>query len=150
MKLGLKLFLGFFGSMLVMISLVACTPTANFAISSAGYLNPDINGQASPVLVTVYQLKSGYAFQQADYESLTNNASKVLGDDIVDKSSFEVAPHATDSQAIKVYPDTKYIGIVAAYRDPNSVSWHKVVPLNRPGSSVSITLNLESEGITIK
>ena len=150
MRHGLKRLVGLCGVIMCLLGLVACTPTANFAVSSAGYLNPDINGQASPVLVTVYQLKSGYAFQQADYQSLTNNAAKVLGDDIVDKSSFEVVPSATDSQTIKVYPDTKYIGIVAAYRDPNSVSWHKVVPLKKAGDSISINLNLESEGITIK
>lgn len=136
--------------LLAVTCLAGCSATARFDVDSANYLNPDINGDASPVLVTVYQLKNGYAFQQADYESLTDNAAKTLGDDIIDKNSFEVQPSSKFTTSEKVYPNTKFIGVVAAYRDPNSVSWHKVVQLNKPGQSISILLDLESEGISVK
>jgi type VI secretion system protein VasD len=137
-------------SLLLLVSLVACSPTATFNINSANYLNPDINGEASPVIVTIYQLKTGYNFAQADYQSLTNNAAQVLGDAIIDKSSFPIRRGNGLSVEQKVYPNTNYIGIVAAYRDPNSVSWHKVVKLKKTGGSITVTLNLESEGLTVK
>jgi type VI secretion system protein VasD len=149
MKQVLKSILAFGIVGSISMLLMGCASTANFNVNSAGYLNPDINGQASPVLVTVYQLKNGYAFSQADYESLTANAAQVLGNDIVDKNSFEVQPSASFSTSEKVYPDTKFIGVVAAYRDPNSVSWHKVVPLKKAGASIHIKLNLEAEGIAL-
>jgi type VI secretion system protein VasD len=135
---------------ILLFTLAGCTPTATFNVNSANYLNPDINGQASPVIVTVYQLKNGYNFSQADYQSLTNNAAQVLGDDIIDQNSFAIRPGNSASISQKVYPNTKFIGIVAAYRDPNSVSWHKVVQLKKVGGSITINLNLESEGLSIK
>lgn len=134
----------------LIVLLASCTPMATFDVNSANYLNPDINGLASPVIVTIYQLKTAYAFSQADYQSLTTNSEKVLGDDIIDKSDFAVAPSDDFSTSFKVYPNTSYIGIVAAYRDQSSVSWHKVVKLEHIGGSVYVQLNLESEGLTVK
>lgn len=132
------------------LTLVGCAAVAKLDVNSVSYLNPDIDGKASPVMVTVYQLKNSYNFSQADYQSLTSNAAKVLGEDIIDKNSFPVKPAANFTFSEKVYPNTKFIGVVAAYRDPDSVSWHKVVKLKKVGGSVKIHLNLESAGITVK
>ena len=129
--------------------LTGCASSVKISGSSAQYLNPDVDGQASPIVITVYQLQNDYGFQQADYTSLINNPAAVLSSDLLEKSSFEVQPGDDFDFKQKTYPNTRFIGIVAGFRDPNSVSWHKAVPLEKPGDRISIDLTLESAGISI-
>ncbi|MSP52703.1 MAG: type VI secretion system lipoprotein TssJ [Gammaproteobacteria bacterium] len=133
----------------VIILLTSCAAKIKLEGDAVTYLNPDINGEAAPVVITVYQLQNGYAFQQANYAALMSNAAQVLGGDLIDKTSFEVQPGANFNIKEKIFSNTKFIGILAAYRDPNTVSWHKVVPLDKPGSSISLHVALESEGISV-
>ena len=47
-------------SMALAGALASCSthPTADLSMQAAKYLNPDMNGQPSPVMVNVYELKS--------------------------------------------------------------------------------------------
>lgn len=132
------------------IVLMACQPKANFSVKAAHYLNPDIDGRASPVLITVYQLKNGYTFEQADYDALMSNSASLLGSDLIDKNSFEIRPATHISVSENLYPDTRYIGVVAAYRSADIANWHRVIKLKNPGHSLSMDLSLEAQGLSVK
>jgi type VI secretion system protein VasD len=138
----------FYITLFVML-LNGCASTVEVSGASVNYLNPDMYGQASPVVVTVYQLQNDYSFQKADYSSLANNPAAVLSSDLLEKNSFEVQPGDSFDVEQKLYPNTKFIGIMAGFRDPNSVSWHKIVQLEKPGKSISIDVTLESAGLSI-
>jgi type VI secretion system protein VasD len=134
----------------LLILLTGCAAKIKLQGDAVTYLNPDMDGQAAPVVITVYQLQNGYAFSQANYAALMSNAAQVLGGDLIDKTSFEVQPGTSFTMKEKTLPNTKFIGILAAYRDPHSVSWHKVMPLDKPGSSISLDVTLESEAISVE
>jgi type VI secretion system protein VasD len=133
---------------LMLILLTACQPKMRLIVESAHYLNPDINGHAAPILVTVFQLKNSYTFSQANYDALLSNSSSILGDDLIDKTSFEVRPGTHLKITENLYNNTHYIGIVAAYRNPNISSWHKMLSLKNPAQSVDIDLDLEAQGLS--
>lgn len=127
------------------------TPTAEININSAQYLNPAVTGRASPVVLTIYQLKSPSTFKGADFTALSSNSSKVLGGDLLDKNVVEVRPntHMHISQALTT--DTKYLGITAAYRDINSATWRKVIAVDPTKNKTSkIDIDLESEALNVK
>ncbi len=133
------------------ILLAGCAqpPSALMEIHSAHYLNPDVDGNASPVVVTVYQLKSTFNFQQATYDQLSTNSGDVLGADLIDRSTIEVRPDSDDSVRQTLSPNTQFLGIVAAYRNIGGATWRQTVPVtNAPNEETVITLDLESEALT--
>lgn len=137
-------------SMAALLTACAHTTThpglAMVNLHTANYLNPDINGKASPVVVTLYQLKSPYNFKQASYAELSDNASRVLGNDLVDKNTLEMRPGSSRTIEQHIDENTQYLGIVAAYRDIQSANWHKVIKVN-PTSQANVNINLESQGV---
>ena len=139
------------GIMLTACSLFASKPNkyAEVNTQAVTYLNPDVNGRASPLVVTIYQLKNAYNFKQADYESLSNNSAKALGGDLIDQSSVEIRPGSKNSTNLTLSPNANYLGIMAAYRNINNGVWHEVVQLaDGEGSHTKVQLDLESQGFT--
>lgn len=141
--------------LLMLLSLTACSwitgkPHADLTFKSAQYLNPDIDGRPSPVVIAIYQLKSAYTFQQADAASLMTDSAKILGNDLIDKNIVEIRPNSTETIKQSVDPDTQYLGIVAEYRSATSESWHKVIKLkSSDGKKADITVHLGAEGFTV-
>jgi type VI secretion system protein VasD len=126
-------------------------PHADITFKSANYLNPDMNGRPSPVVVTLYQLKSAYTFKQADAASLMADSAKILGGDLIDKNTIEIRPNNTKTINQALDPDVQYLGIVADYRNATTESWHKVVKLDSSGGErADITINLESQGFSVQ
>jgi len=135
-------------SMGVLLAACASTvPNANINIQSARYLNPDINGRASPVVVSIYQLKSPFSFKNANYSALSANSAQVLGSDLVDKQTVEVRPDSQKIINLSLAQNTKYIGIVAGYRKINQASWHRIIRVPAKDKRVSVAVVLESQGL---
>lgn len=127
------------------------SPHADITFKSANYLNPDMNGRPSPVVVTLYQLKSAYTFKQADAASLMADSAKILGSDLIDKNTIEIRPNSTQNITQALDPDTQFLGIVADYRNATTESWHKVVKLDSSGGKrADITIDLESQGFSVQ
>ncbi len=124
-------------------------PSVMMQIHSAHYLNPDVNGGASPVVVTVYQLKSTFNFQQATYDQLSTNSGDVLGTDLIDRSTIEVRPDSDQSVKQPLSPNTQFLGIVAAYRNIGAAAWRQTVPVtNTTDEETVVNLDLESQALT--
>ena len=124
---------------------------ADIEISAVEYLNPNSSGQASPIVVTFYQLKSPYDFNQASYHELANNSAKVLSSGLIDKTTIEVRPSENKHISIPISPNTEYLGIVAAYRDIDHATWHTSVQLkNKKNKNDRIQIALESRALSAK
>jgi len=117
-------------------------------IQSARYLNPDVNGIASPLVVSIYQLKSPFTFNNANYGSLANNSAAILGTDLIDKQTMEIRPGENKMINLDLTQNTQYIGIVAGYRKINQAQWHTTIRIPGKGKGISIALNLESQGLS--
>ena len=124
--------------------------SANLTIQSAKYLNPNLNGDPSPVVITLYQLKSPYSFKQATFDSLNTNSGKTLSTDLIDKNVIEVRPGSNLSVSQQISPNAQYLGIVAGYRNINKATWKKLIKLvNEPNKETIIHLDLESEALAV-
>ena len=92
------------------------------------------------MLLRVYQLKADAAFQSAQFEPLFDDDKKVLGEAFVTRDEFTLAPGEKRVLEVVLADDTRFIGVVAAFReilDPSSV-WRAIVPAPRKGLTVAV------------
>lgn len=105
-------------------------------------VNPDSRKRASPVVVRVFELKSSTLFEQADFVSLFEKEQAVLGAELVSREEFVLRPGETKPLNKPLSPDTKFIGVMAAFRELERARWRVVVPVAAGKKNVmNITLD---------
>jgi type VI secretion system protein VasD len=110
--------------------------------------NPDSNGRPSPVVIRVYELKSLAAFNNADFFALFERESEALGGDLVGREEFQLDPGETRPYQRQLQPDTKFIGVVAGFRDIEHARWRESAPVP-PKRTVNIVLGLEPTAVSV-
>lgn len=101
----------------------------DITMSATGDVNPNEQGQASPIMVRMYELKSDKTFKQADFSALQNNDKTTLGADLLVKDEFILRPNGSRTIRRTSYADTTAIGVIAAYRDKPHATWREVYTL---------------------
>jgi type VI secretion system protein VasD len=143
------------------ILMVVVGPTALAACSRAstpallrgsikvdGRANPDASGRPSPVVVRVYELKAVAAFHNADFFALFEKEGETLGGDLVGREEFQLDPGETRPYQRHLQPDTKFIGVAAAFRDLDRARWRQAVPVPAK-RTIAIDLGLEPQAVTV-
>lgn len=127
-------------SMLALLLLSGCStmheaypPYTDLKFRASQDLNPNVQGQSSPVVVRVYELSAKDVFQNTDFFSLYNDAKSVLGPDRINQTEFELQPTQFESLQRRLNENTRYIGIVVAYRDINNANWRALIPVDPDG-----------------
>jgi type VI secretion system protein VasD len=118
-------------------------------VESVSFLNPNIYNQPSPVVITIYQLKSATAFQQTNFFALYSNPTATLSSDLLDKHEIEIRPNQKLDIKQTISPDANYIGILAAFRNPDAAQWRQIIPVT-PGSNVKLKINLSAQNLSAK
>ena len=145
----------------VMAALTACSSlssispfkpsTASLAanIQAAADLNPSVSQRPSPLRVRVYELKSATAFNQADFMSLYQGDQAALGADLVSREELMLQPGESRPLNKALAPDTRFLGIVAVYRDLERATWRTTVAI-KPGTQHKFDIRAERLAVTIK
>jgi type VI secretion system protein VasD len=115
-------------------------------IAASGSVNPDVNQRPSPVVVRLYELKSAARFDSADFLSLYEKDQAVLGADIVVREEFVLRPGERKAIDKPLAADTKFIGVVAAYRELERARWRGMVALV-PGKNNVVTVTLDGVAV---
>jgi len=100
--------------------------SATVTIEAAAAVNPDAQGRPSPVYVRLYQLKDAGAFTNAAYEVLKAQEPATLGASVVAHEELPLAPGDTRELQIKIEPETRFIGVIADFRDIANAQWRAV------------------------
>ena len=108
-------------------------------IEASAQVNPSTSKRPSPVLVRVYELKTAAAFTAADFMSLYQRDKTELGGDMLGKDEFVLAPGESKSFAKTLSPDTRFLGVLAAYRDVEHARWRSVVAV-QPGQKQNVVI----------
>jgi type VI secretion system protein VasD len=111
---------------------------ATMVIATSADTNPDASGRPSPIVIRVYQLRTDAAFTSADFAALFADDQKVLGQELISRNEFMLAPMERQTLDITVAGDTRFVGAVAAFRDIRNAQWRSVVPAPREGLTVSV------------
>ena len=142
-------------ALMILIIQTGCAVQPNDTISlqtsiqSTATLNPDINNRPSPIVLTLYQLKNSLAFNEANFFALYNNAQEILGSTLIDKESIEMPPNQARQVDLDISNKTRYIGIIAAYRDPNNSKWRRIVQIPYDSKKMKINLQLQARQLVI-
>ena len=110
--------------------------------------NPNLKGEGSPIMVRVYELRSPAAFSGADFFSLFDNESATLAGDLVGREEYGLRPAETQPYQRQLQPDTKFIGVVAAFQDLEHARWRQVVPVPDERQS-TIAIGIEARAVTL-
>ncbi len=119
----------------------------NGTVQAAANVNPSISKRPSPLLVRIYELKSGAAFGNADFVSLYQGDQAVLGSEMVSRDEFVLNPG--DSRPIQklAAPETRFIGVFAAYRDLDRAKWRSLIAV-QPNQTQRILIRADELAIT--
>ena len=92
-------------------------------------LNRDMNGKSLSVVVHVYQLKDAREFSKLTFDTLTSGRSdtELLGPALLEKTDAIVVPGGEFSTTDKLRDDTKFLGIVAYFRNPDPSHWRQLL-----------------------
>ncbi|MGD8908945.1 MAG: type VI secretion system lipoprotein TssJ [Chromatiales bacterium] len=112
-------------------------------------LNPDINGRPSPLAVRFYELKSLSVFNTADFFNLFEQDVALLGDELQMRDEFAFQPGETKRLQRDLRIDTRYLGIVGAYRDIENARWRHSVEVE-PGEDLELVIEFGAKGIDIR
>jgi type VI secretion system protein VasD len=116
-------------------------------IEASTSVNPSVSRRPSPVTVRVYELKTATAFNSADFVSLYQRDQAELGADLLGREEFTLAPGETRPYTKTLSPDTRFIGVFAAYRDLERAKWRTVLPV-QPGKKQRIVIRAEELSVS--
>ena len=123
-------------------------PLLRGAITVDPNVNPDRAGRPSPIVVRVYELKSVAAFNGADFFALFENEQATLSSELVGREEFQLQPAETREYRRQLQPDTKFIGVVGAFRDLEQARWRQAVPVPSK-SKPTITIGLQARAVSV-
>ncbi|MCA8253244.1 type VI secretion system lipoprotein TssJ [Burkholderia sp. AU31624] len=112
-------------------------------LAARAALNPDDLGRPTSVAVRVYQLKDRKTFDGVSYDDLLKNDKIALAQDIRAAMAVVLNPAASASLSQPMQADTKYVAVVAFFRNPgNGDGWKYVIEKTRlrPDRPLSIDL----------
>ncbi|MGE1155546.1 type VI secretion system lipoprotein TssJ [Pseudomonas kitaguniensis] len=120
----------------------------DLTLTASEQLNPDLNGRPSPVVVQLLELRHPVAFEHADFFSLYERAEATLTQDWARSEELELRPGEHVAFKLRSEPHSRYVGVVAAYRDLPHVQWRWVLALT-PQQVTRADLVLDESGIRL-
>jgi type VI secretion system protein VasD len=129
---------------------------AHAELIASGDLNPDISGRASPVVLRLFQLRNDGDFAGADFFALYDKDKEVLGASLISREEYVLSPGEDRKLDLAVSADTRFIGVIAAFRDIRAARWRA---LSRPPEKTllhphligkgGITVHVEKDAVTL-
>jgi type VI secretion system protein VasD len=86
------------------------------------------------------------AYETDDFFSLYQRPKEALSPDMVMLEVLELRPGEQREMKLSVQPGSRYVGVLAAYRDLPESNWRVVIPLQEQERNSSV-LTLDALGI---
>ncbi|MCQ4249163.1 type VI secretion system lipoprotein TssJ [Pseudomonas stutzeri] len=118
----------------------------DLSLQGSDRLNPDLNDRPSPIVIRLLELKHPVAFENADFFSLYQRPKEALSPDLVIQEELELRPGEQRDLKLFVQEGSRYVGVLAAYRDLPESGWRFVIPLEHKAQN-RIELRLDERGI---
>ena len=96
----------------------------------------------------LYELKSATAFNNAAFFALYDGDLAELGADMQNREEIELQPGQAVEIARELKPETRFIGIMAAYRDIDNATWRAVQPIEE-NETAELTIAVQRLNVSI-
>ncbi|MEJ2609160.1 MAG: type VI secretion system lipoprotein TssJ [Candidatus Thiodiazotropha sp.] len=111
-------------------------------------VNPDINGRPSPIVARIYELKSLSVFNNADFFNLFEQDIALLGDELLMRDELHFQPGEIKQLERELQPDTRYLGVIGAYRDIENATWRRAIEID-VNHETAFIIEFKKSGINI-
>jgi type VI secretion system protein VasD len=118
------------------------------SIVASGDVNSEPETQGRPIVLRLYELTSPGLFNSADFYSLYENEAEALGADLLAREEVGVPPGGIQQFEKVIAPETRYLGIIAAFRDLDRSQWRSISPI-QPGTENEFTVMLTADSLTV-
>lgn len=118
----------------------------DLTIEGSSQLNPDLNNRPSPIVLHLMELKHPVAFENADFFTLYQRPREALSPDLIAIEELELRPGDKRGLKLTVQEGSRYVAVLAAYRNLPDTNWRFIIPLQERGLN-QIDLRLDAEGI---
>jgi type VI secretion system protein VasD len=131
-------------------SALAAARSADISIEAAADVNPDARDRASPVVVRLFELGNQVNFLASDFLTLYDKESQALNTDLIARDEYQLRPGQTSRVTRQLNPNTRVVGVIAAFRDLERSSWRATLDLpTRPGR-VNLVVSLAGRTVRIE
>lgn len=103
--------------------------TIKGSIEAVESVNPDSLGRPSPLQVKIFQLAAKDKFEAADYFALAEASEATLGADMLGVQAIMLPPGERRPYEGEFDPGTRYIGVIAGYREIHQAQWRDIVEM---------------------
>lgn len=124
------------------------SPRITMEVASQPNVNPDSSGRPSPIIVKMYEMRNDMAFRQGDFQVLFMEPMKVLGAHLVAMDELLFVPGEARVVEYAPMPETRYVGILAGFRQMERARWRAVLPVD-PEKKNRIRLELNDASMIV-
>ena len=118
-------------------------------VTSSEELNPGESGDPLPVIVRLYRLTSPERFQRASFSQLYEQEMRAIGGTLVGVLEFLFFPGQTEVIEREFLDNERYLGVLVAFRDPETARWQAVTPIE-PNQTSRFVLHLDRRGARLR
>jgi len=124
------------------------------SVQAVESVNPDSLGRPSPLQIKIFQLGAKDKFEAADYFALSDASEATLGADMLGVQAMMLTPGDHRPYEGEFDPATKFIGVIAGYRDIHQAEWRAIVEmpeksLMKMGKRGGVTIKADSLAISV-
>jgi len=102
-------------------------------LGAAERVNPSVSGRPSPIAVRLFELTKETKFSTAGYfELMAEDGKAALGEELLTSEEFILLPGEVRVIRKRAASDSRFLGIVAGYRDLSGSTWRALEPLPAP------------------
>lgn len=120
----------------------------DLTLEGSSKLNPDLNDRPSPIVLHLMELRHPVAFENADFFSLYQRPREALAPDLMAIEELELRPGERRELKLTVQEGSRYIAVLAAYRNLPDTNWRFIIPLEEKRQN-NLSLRLDAEGISV-
>lgn len=114
-------------------------------------VNPNIDGEGTPLRFQVLQLKDDSMLMAADLGQLQRDLEEALGTNYLTHDDFTLLPGQWKFyEPFEVDAETRYIGIIAFYATPDEAEWKKVVRVTSQGQHYHLLVHLRDSEVELR
>ena len=121
-----------------------------YSIVAQQDVNQNANGDATPIEFQLFELEEDSKLLAADYDSLVTDFEDALGSNYIEHSDFTLLPGQFKFiKTFAVDEDTRYIGVMAHFSDPDVSQWKKIIKINRLGAEYHLLVLFKAQEVIL-
>ncbi|WP_185858834.1 type VI secretion system lipoprotein TssJ [Vreelandella populi] len=125
--------------------------TVDISMVAEPNVNPNVEGEGTPLRFQVLQLKDDSMLMAADLSQLHADLEAALGTNYLTHDDFTLLPGQWKFyEPFAVDEETRYIGLIAFYATPNEAEWKKVVKVASRGEHYHLLVHLRDSEVELR